>query len=270
MNTNTQPTAASTATQTDCAEYPRSTDDIATPGCVAQHDRRSALRLLLGAPLAVACVSLGAPDAAQAAALTKEERDNLSPDQVIERLKQGNERFRSGKMQNHDYLAQKRATASGQYPVAAILSCIDSRAPAEIIFDVGIGDTFNARVAGNIANDDLIGSLEFACAAAGAKVVLVMGHSACGAVKGAIDSVQLGHLTALLDKIKPAIPATTFSGERTSKNVAFVDAVATTNVRHTVDEIRTRSSVLADLEKQGKIKIVPSMYYLVGGRVEFL
>jgi len=270
MNTNTQPTTANTATQTDCAEYPRSCDHPPSSGCVAQHDRRSALRLLLGAPLAVASVSLVAPDAAQAAALTKEERDNLSPDQIIERLKLGNERFRGGKMQDHDYLAQKRATASGQFPAAAILSCIDSRAPAEIIFDVGIGDTFNARVAGNIANDDLIGSLEFACAAAGAKVVLVMGHTACGAVKGAIDNVQLSHLTALLDKIKPAIPATTYSGERTSKNAAFVDAVATTNVRHTVDEIRTRSSVLADLEKQGKIKIVPSMYYLFGGRVEFL
>src|SRR5579862_712936 len=262
MNTNTQPTTANTATQTDCAEYPRSCDHPPSSGCVAQHDRRSALRLLLGAPLAVASVSLVAPDAAQAAALTKEERDNLSPDQIIERLKLGNERFRGGKMQDHDYLAQKRATASGQFPAAAILSCIDSRAPAEIIFDVGIGDTFNARVAGNIANDDLIGSLEFACAAAGAKVVLVMGHTACGAVKGAIDNVQLSHLTALLDKIKPAIPATTYSGERTSKNAAFVDAVATTNVRHTVDEIRTRSSVLADLEKQGKIKIVPSMYQL--------
>jgi carbonic anhydrase len=270
MNANGEPAKASTGTQADYAEHPRSTEDLATPGGVAQHDRRSALRLLLGTPLAVACVSLGAPGAAPAAALTKEERDNLTPDQVIERLKQGNERFRSGNMQKHDYLAQKRATAGGQYPAAAILSCIDSRAPAEIIFDAGIGDTFNARVAGNIATDELIGSLEFACAAAGAKIVLVMGHTACGAVKGAIDNVQLGHLTVLLDKIKPAIPATTFSGERTSKNGAFVDAVASTNVRRTVDEVRTRSSVLADLEKQGKIKIVPSMYHLVGGRVEFL
>jgi carbonic anhydrase len=269
MNKNGEPTKTRTGTQTDRAVHQPSTD-MATPGYVAQHDRRSALRFLLGAPLAVACVSLGAHDAAQAAALTKEERDNLTPDQVIERLKQGNERFRTGKMEAHDYLAQKRATASGQYPAAAILSCIDSRAPAEIIFDVAIGDTFNARVAGNIANDDLIGSLEFACAAAGAKVVVVMGHTACGAVKGAIDNVELGHLTALLDKIKPAIPATTFSGERTSKNAAFVDAVATTNVRRTVDEVRARSNVLAGLEKEGKIKIVPSMYHLVGGRVHFL
>jgi carbonic anhydrase len=232
--------------------------------------RRTALRLLLAAPLAFAGVGFGAPNAARAAALTKEERDKLTPDQVIEMLASGNERFRAGKMQAHDYLAQKRATAGGQYPAAAILSCIDSRAPAEIILDTGIGDTFNARIAGNIANDDLIGSLEFACAAAGAKVVLVMGHTACGAVKGAIDNVELGHLTALLDKIKPAIPATTFTGDRTSKNNAFVDAVAATNVRRTVEEVRARSSVLAGLEKDGRIKIVPSMYHLVGGRVEFL
>lgn len=237
---------------------------------MTQPDRRATLRLILGTPFALAGASLGAPAAAQAAALTKEERDKLTPDQVIEMLKRGNERFRTGKMQAHDYLAQKRATAAGQYPAAAVLSCIDSRAPAEIILDAAIGDTFNARVAGNIANDDLIGSLEFACAAAGAKVVLLMGHTACGAVKGAIDNVELGHLTALLEKIKPAIPATTFAGERTSKNAAFVDAVAATNVRRTADDIRARSTVLTGLEQDGKIKIVPSMYHLVGGRVEFL
>lgn len=238
--------------------------------CISHGDRRTVLRLLLTAPVAFAGVSLAGPESAQAAALTREDRDKLTPDQVIEMLERGNERFRTGKMQAHDYLAQKRATAGGQYPAAAILSCIDSRAPAEIILDAGIGDTFNARIAGNIANDDLIGSLEFACAAAGAKLVLVMGHTACGAVKGAIDNVELGHLTALLDKIKPAVAATTFTGARTSKNDAFVDAVAATNVRRTVDDIRTRSTVLAGLEKDGKIKIVGSMYHLVGGRVELL
>jgi carbonic anhydrase len=238
--------------------------------CISHGDRRTVLRLLLAAPVAFAGVSLAGPESAQAAALTREERDKLTPDQVIEMLERGNERFRTGKMQAHDYVAQKRATAGGQYPAAAILSCIDSRAPAEIILDAGIGDTFNARIAGNIANDDLIGSLEFACAAAGAKVVLVMGHTACGAVKGAIDDVELGHLTALLDKIKPAVAATTFTGTRTSKNDAFVDAVAATNVRRTVDDIRTRSTVLAGLEKDGKLKIAASMYHLVGGRVELL
>jgi carbonic anhydrase len=232
-------------------------------------ERRATMRLVLAAPLMLAGAGLGLREAA-AQALTKEQRDQLTPDQVIEMLKQGNERFRTGKPRAHDYLAQKRATAGGQYPAAAILSCIDSRAPAEIIFDAGIGDTFNARVAGNIANDDLLGSLEFACAAAGAKAVLVMGHTACGAIKGAIDNVELGHLTGLLEKIKPAIPATTFTGERTSKNAAFVDAVAATNVQRTVAEIRSRSSVLDGLAKGGKINIVGSMYHLVGGRVEFL
>ena len=153
-------------------------------------------------------------------------------------MKQGNERFRTGKMSPHDYLAQKRATVAGQYPAAVILSCIDSRAPAEIILDAGIGDTFNARIAGNIANDDLLGSLEFACAVAGAKVVLVMGHTACGAIKGAIDGAQLGNLTGLLNKIKPAVDATHYEGERTSKNGEFVDEVAKTNVRLTMGEIR--------------------------------
>jgi carbonic anhydrase len=252
-------------------EHTNPTDTgLDAPCCNGQRDRRAALRLLLAAPVTFAGAGLVGPGEACAAALTKEERDKLTPDQVIEMLESGNERFRSGKMQGHDYLAQKRASAGGQYPAAAILSCIDSRAPAEIVLDVGIGDTFVARVAGNIANDDLIGSLEFACAAAGAKLVVVMGHTACGAVKGAIDNVALGHLTGLLDEIKPAIPATKFTGERTSKNDAFVDAVAATNVRRTVDEIRARSSVLAALEKGGKIKMVGSMYHLVGGRVEFL
>lgn len=204
-----------------------------------------------------------------AAALTKQQRDAMTPDQVIAMLKQGNERFRAGKLDTHDYLAQKRASASGQYPAAVILSCIDSRAPAEIVLDSGIGDTFNARVAGNIANDDLIGSLEFACAVAGAKLVLVMGHTACGAIKGAIDGAKLGNLTGLLDKIKPSVDATQFSGERSSKNDAFVDAVAATNVKHTIDDIRRRSDVLAGLEKDGKIKMVGAMYHLADGKVEF-
>jgi carbonic anhydrase len=210
------------------------------------------------------------PESADAAALTKAQRDAMTPDQIIASLQAGNERFRTGKSTPHDYLAQKRATVSGQYPAAMILSCIDSRAPAEIILDAGIGDTFNGRVAGNIANDDLLGSMEFACALAGAKVILVMGHTSCGAIKGAIDGAKLGNLTGLLDKIKPAVDATVFSGERTSKNDLFVDAVATTNVRRTIDDIRRRSDVLAGLEKDGKIKIVGSMYHLVGGKVEFL
>jgi carbonic anhydrase len=173
-------------------------------------------------------------------------------------------------MRGQDYLAQAKASTAGQFPVAAILSCIDSRVAAEIILDTGIGDVFNARVAGNIVNDDMLGSLEFACALAGAKVIVVMGHTACGAIKGAIDDAKLGELTGLLAKIKPAIEATHYSGERSSKNYAFVDDVAKTNVRLGIDEIRRRSDVLAGLEKDGKIKIVGAMYSLSSGRVDFL
>ncbi|MBS0578170.1 MAG: carbonic anhydrase [Proteobacteria bacterium] len=236
--------------------------------------RRQLLRSAAGMAAVAGALSplagLGVTQLSLGAALTAEQRDQLTPDQILERLKQGNERFRSGKMQPHDFLAQKRATTSGQYPAVALLSCIDSRAPAEIIFDVGLGDTFNARIAGNVVNDDLLGSLEFACAAAGSKVILVMGHTSCGAIKGAIDDVQLGHLTGLLEKIKPAVGATTFDGERSSKNAEFVDAVAATNVRRTVSAIRSQSAVLAKLEQSGKIRIAGSMYHLVGGRVDFL
>ena len=146
---------------------------------------------------------------------------------------------------------------------------IDSRAPAEIILDARIGDTFNARIAGNIASEDLIGSLEFACAAAGAKVILVMGHTGCGAIKGAIDHVELGNLTGLLAKIRPAVDETQYAGDRSSQNDEFVDAVAKTNVRRTIDAIRNGSNVLAPMEKDGKIKIVGAMYHLNGGVVEF-
>ena len=206
---------------------------------------------------------------AYGAALTKAQRDKLTPDEIIAMMKQGNERFRLGKESPHDYLAQQKASAKGQYPAAVILSCIDSRAPAETIMDLGIGDTFNARVAGNIANEDILGSMEFACKVAGAKVVLVMGHTACGAIKGAIDSVQLGNLTGLLNKIRPAVSATDYQGERSSKNYAFVDAVARKNVELTMAEIHRRSPVLADLERSGAIKIAGAMYDLESGRVEF-
>ena len=184
-------------------------------------------------------------------------------------MKKGNERFRQGKESPHDYLAQQRASAQGQYPAAVILSCIDSRAPAETIMDLGIGNCFNARVAGNIANDDIIGSMEFACKVAGAKVLLVMGHTACGAIKGAIDNVQLGNLTGLLAKIRPAVSATDYEGERSAKNYGFVDAVARKNVELTMAEIRRRSSVLAELESSSAIKIVGAMYDLETGVVEF-
>lgn len=244
-------------------------------GCCSEENhpnsRRNVLKAALGITAAgvIGGIGLGLPQISYAAALTQAERDKLTPDQIIEGMKQGNKRFISGKMQQHDYLAQKRSSADGQFPAAVILSCIDSRAPAEIVLDTGIGDTFNARVAGNISNEDLLGSLEFACAAAGAKVILVMGHTACGAIKGAIDNVELGNLTGLLNKIKPAIETTQFDGEKSSKNERYVDAVAKNNVKHTIDEIRKNSEIINKLEKEGKIKIVGSMYNLNGGVVEF-
>jgi carbonic anhydrase len=202
--------------------------------------------------------------------LTKDERDRMTPRQVIDELKKGNERFRAGKMFARDYLAEKRASAAGQYPAAVVLGCLDSRVPAEIVFDAGIGDLFIGRVAGNVVNDDMLGSMEFGCAASGAKVVLVLGHTACGAVKGAIDDVVLGNLTGLLARIKRAIPATKFDGEKSSKNAKYVDAVARTNVVLSLTEIRRRSPILEDLEKKGSITIAGAMYDLATGAVEFL
>jgi len=202
--------------------------------------------------------------------LTKEQRDSMTPSQVIDELKKGNERFRTGKRVPTNYLAQKRSSAAGQYPAAVVLGCIDSRVPAEIVFDVGIGDVFIGRVAGNVVNDDMLGSMEFACAVSGAKLVLVLGHSACGAVKGAIDDVVLGNLTGLLARIKPAIPATKFDGEKSSKNGRYVDAVARTNVVLGLSEIRRRSPILEELEKKGSIKIAGAMYDVTTGEVEFV
>jgi carbonic anhydrase len=194
----------------------------------------------------------------------------MTPGQVLQALKQGNERFRAGRMIARDYRDQQRTSAAGQFPAAVILGCIDSRAPAELIFDVGIGETFNARIAGNVVNDDLLGSLEFACAVAGAKVLLLFGHTACGAIKGAIDDVEMGNLTGLLARVKPAITATTFEGTKSSKSAAYVDAVARTNVRLSLDNIRRRSPILADLEKKQAILLVGAMYDLATGVVEFL
>jgi carbonic anhydrase len=202
--------------------------------------------------------------------LSKEERDSMAPSYVIEELKKGNERFRTGKMTPRDYLAEKRASATGQYPAVVILGCVDSRVPAEIVFDAGIGDAFIGRVAGNVVNDDMLGSMEFGCAVSGSKVILVLGHTACGAIKGAIDDVELGNLTGLLARIKPAITATKFEGEKSSKNAAYVDAVAETNVKLTQAQIRRRSPILEDLEKKGSISIAGAMYDLATGKATFL
>ena len=202
--------------------------------------------------------------------LTKEQRDSMTPSQVMDELKKGNERFRAGKMAARDYLGEKRSSAAGQYPAAVVLGCLDSRVPVEIVFDAGIGDIFTGRVAGNVIDGDMLGSMEFGCAAAGAKLVLVLGHTACGAVKGAIDDVVLGNLTGLLARIKPAILETRFDGEKSSKNPAYVDAVARSNVQLAIENIRQRSPVLRDLEKKGSIQISGAMYNLANGSVDLV
>jgi carbonic anhydrase len=234
-------------------------------------DRRAFLKAAsLAAGVTLAGSALG-ERIAWAAALTKAQRDRMTPDEIIQAMKNGNERFRRGeRVRQEEYLAQQRASAKGQYPAAVLLSCIDSRAPAEMIMDLGIGDVFNARVAGNIANDDILGSMEFACQVAGAKVILVMGHTACGAIKGAIDRVQLGNLSGLLAKIQPAVDATSYQGERSAKNYAFVDAVARKNVELTMAEIHSRSAVIAALESKGAVKIAGAMYDLESAAIDFL
>lgn len=235
------------------------------------HAGRRTLLKVAGAVTAMGALT-GGPlvTMAWADALTKAERDKMTPDAVIALMKKGNARFRSGKRATHNFLAQQRASAKGQYPAAILLTCIDSRAPAEVILDLGIGDTFNARVAGNVENADILGSIEFACKLSGAKVVLVMGHTGCGAIKGAIDNAELGNLTGLLAKIKPAVVATVYTGERTAKNYAFVDAVARKNVELTIADVRAHSPVLAAMEAEKAIKIVGAMYNLETGAVDFL
>ncbi|MBP0594999.1 carbonic anhydrase [Paraburkholderia sp. LEh10] len=236
----------------------------------AQNNHAGRRRFLkLTGTAALAGLAQGVLVPARADALTKEQRDRLTPQQIVEEMKRGNARFQKGERKPRNYLREQRASASGQYPAAVLLSCIDSRAPAEVIMDLGIGDIFNCRVAGNVENSDILGSMEFACKVAGAKVVVVMGHTSCGAIKGAIANVELGNLTGLLDKIKPAVQATNYSGERTATNYAFVDAVARKNVELTIADIRHDSPVLAELESQGAIEIVGSMYNLGTGALEF-
>jgi carbonic anhydrase len=195
----------------------------------------------------------------------------VTPSQILERFKQGNERFASGHGTHRNYSQQVKETAKGQFPLASIVSCIDSRAPAELILDQGIGDVFNARVAGNVINEDILGSLEFASKVAGAKLIVVMGHTSCGAVKGACDNVQLGNLTGLLAKIQPAVAAvpSKTGADRSSKNYEFVELVAEANVRQNVQLIRDRSPILKEMEDKGEIKIVGAMYDVGSGKVSW-
>lgn len=204
---------------------------------------------------------------------TKETQSAISPDSAISLLREGNKRFLENKKANRDLLEQVRDTASGQYPFATILSCIDSRVSAELIFDQGVGDIFSARVAGNIVNEDVLGSIEFACKLAGTKVVVILGHTACGAVKGACDDAKMGNLTILLNKIKPAVKAVTEPAEadlRSSRNLDFVNEVAEKNVQLTIENTRRMSPILREMEENGEIKIVGAMYDVINGKVTFI
>ena len=203
--------------------------------------------------------------------LTEGERDDLTPDEVIGILAEGNRTFASGTLTVRDHSKQMVEAVSGQYPKAAVLSCVDSRVPVEDVFDRGIGDIFVARVAGNFENTDILGSMEFACAVAGSKAILVIGHEHCGAVKGAIDNVELGNITPMLENIKPAVAHfADYEGEKTSENAEFVHMVAEQNVRITIADIREKSPVLRELEENGDIKIVGGLYDLDTGLVTFL
>jgi carbonic anhydrase len=203
---------------------------------------------------------------------TKETQSSISPNNAVELLKEGNARFVENKKASRNLLEQVKETSTGQYPFATILSCIDSRVSSELIFDQGIGDIFSARVAGNFVNEDILGSMEFACKLAGTKVVVVLGHTACGAVKGACDDAKLGNLTALISKIKPAVKAVKFPEDanlRNSKNIDFVNEVAAKNVHLTIDNIRSQSSVLNEMEENNEIKIIGAMYDINDGSVTF-
>ncbi|WP_299754108.1 carbonic anhydrase family protein [uncultured Pontibacter sp.] len=200
---------------------------------------------------------------------TKETQAVLTPAKVKEILAEGNKRFVNNLKANRNLLQQVNETSTGQFPFAIILSCIDSRTSAELIFDQGLGDIFSARIAGNIVNEDILGSMEFACKVAGSKLVVVLGHTRCGAVKGACDHVELGNLTGLIKKIAPSVDAVKYEGDRSSKNSEFVEQVAEVNVHKAVDEIQEKSPVLAEMMKNGEINIVGAMYDVETGAVNF-
>jgi carbonic anhydrase len=203
--------------------------------------------------------------------MTADEQAKLTPDQVLQDFRDGHRRFTGGTTTRRDHKEQVRRSAPGQYPKAVVLSCLDSRVPVEDIFDQGIGDVFVARVAGNFANEDLLGSMEFACKLAGARLILVLGHQHCGAIKAAIDDIRVGNVTSMLSRIKPAVQRSQdFRGEKTSRNEDYVRYVAQNNVRHTIEQIRSGSPLLKDLEDSGWIKIVGAFFRLTDGTLEFL
>ena len=205
-------------------------------------------------------------------AITKEVQDSLTPTSVLNDLMEGNKRFTSNNLEQVDNKALVEQTVSGQYPKAVILSCIDSRVPVETIFDQAIGDVFVARVAGNFENTDILGSMEYSCKVAGSKLIFVLGHESCGAVKAAVDGVELGNITHLLSNITPAVRKTAdeVQGEANSSNSEFVAKTVANNVKLTMERIRQRSSILKEMEENGEINIVGGVYMLSTGKVELL
>jgi len=199
--------------------------------------------------------------------LSKNVQAGITPDGAIAILKDGNQRFVAGKPLKRDVKEQVAQTALGQYPFASVVACIDSRSTPEQVFDLGVGDIFTARVAGNTVNEDILGSLEYAAKVAGSRLIVVLGHTSCGAIKGACDDVKMGNLTTLLEKYKPAVSAAKTNGERNSKNHQFVDEVTELNVKMTLDKIRTQSPILKEMEDQRKIKIVGALYDTSSGKV---
>lgn len=202
--------------------------------------------------------------------LTKAEQDALTPDMVVQSLKEGNGRFMRNDLTARDHSSQVRKSVKAQFPKAIVLSCVDSRVPVEDVFDRGIGDIFVARVAGNFVNEDILGSMEFACKVSGSKLVLVMGHEHCGAVKAAVDNVKLGNITPMLAKIRPAVETIEYDGDRSSKNQEFVHMASESNVRNTIEEIRKQSPILKEMEDNGEIKIVGALYDMDNGKVNIL
>jgi len=240
----------------------------------------SALTILL----ALSCTTAPAPTATPASTnaadstpapenagtMTGELLDSMTPETILQRFKEGNKRFLDGKMLHRDYLKQVEVTAAGQHPYAIVVSCIDSRKPAEIIFDKGIGDIFNARVAGNFVNTDILGSIEYACKVSGAKLIVIMGHSSCGAIKSACDHVQLGNITAMLANIQPALDSVKgFDNSRNSKNDAFVQAVTKENVLLAKAKILKDSPIIKDMVDRNQVVIACCMYNVANGQVTF-
>jgi len=200
---------------------------------------------------------------------TKETQSAITPEEVLQLMIDGHNRYLEGKMLNRNLLEQVKATASAQYPYAVVLNCLDSRVIPESVFDQGIGDIFDARIAGNFVNDDILGSMEFACKITGAKLILVVGHTNCGAIKGAIDDAELGNLTQLLDKIKPAVSRTKYDGDKSSKNLEYVDLVSKENVLMAIENIKLRSPVLKEMLDKNEIMIAGCMYNISDGTIEF-